>query len=156
MCPQLFPGLHVGLNTITMKVTLNRINDNYLFEAKGASGVSVLIDNKTDEPSRGARPMELLLMGLGGCSAIDVVSILKKQRQEITSYKMEVEGQRIEVREAKPFESIHVTLYLEGKIDEAKAIRAAELSFEKYCSVSITLEASVKVTYNIVLNGKKL
>tara|TARA_R100001198_G_C5151373_1_gene160682 strand:- start:156 stop:590 length:435 start_codon:yes stop_codon:yes gene_type:complete len=139
-----------------MKVTLNRINDNYLFEAKGASGVPVLIDNKTDEPSKGASPMELLLMGVGGCSAIDVVSILKKQRQEITSYKMEVVGQRKEVREAKPFEAIHVTLRLEGKIDEAKAVRAAKLSFEKYCSVSITMEASVKITYSIELNGKSL
>ncbi|MDN3724370.1 OsmC family protein [Aequorivita sp. SDUM287046] len=139
-----------------MKVSLNRINDNYLFEAKGASGVSVFIDNKTDEPSKGASPMELLLMGVGGCSAIDVVMILNKQRQEITSYKMEVEGLRKEVRDAKPFEAIHVTLYLEGKIDEAKAIRAADLSFKKYCSVSITLEASVKITYSIILNGKQL
>ncbi|CAM3280484.1 OsmC family protein [Aequorivita lipolytica] len=139
-----------------MKVSLNRVNSNYLFEAKGASGVLVLIDNKTDEPSKGASPMELLLMGVGGCSAIDVVSILQKQRQEITSYKMEVVGKRKEVRDAKPFEAIHVTLYLEGKIDEAKAIRAAQLSFEKYCSVSITLEASVKITYSIILNGEKL
>lgn len=139
-----------------MKVILERINDNDLFEAKGASGVPVLIDNKTEEESQGASPMELLLMGVGGCSAIDVVMILKKQRQEITSYKMEVEGQRKEVRDAKPFEAIHVTLYLEGKIDEAKAIRAAQLSFEKYCSVSITLEASVKITYGIILNGTKV
>jgi putative redox protein len=139
-----------------MNVTLERKNDKYLFEAKGASGVPVFIDSKTDEPSKGASPMELLLMGVGACSAIDVVSILKKQRQEITSYKMEVEGQRKEVREAKPFESIHVILYLEGEIDETKAIRAAQLSFEKYCSVSITMEASVKITYSIVLNGKKL
>lgn len=139
-----------------MKVSINRINDNYVFEAKGASGVPVLIDNSGEEEVRGASPMELLLMGVGGCSAIDVVSILKKQRQNITSYKMEVEGQRKEVREAKPFESIHVTLYLEGEIDKAKALRAAELSFEKYCSVSITMEASVKVTYNIVLNGEEI
>jgi len=139
-----------------MKVQLVRINDNYLFEAKGASGVPVLIDNKTDEPSKGASPMELLLMGVGGCNAIDIVMILKKQRQEITSYKIEVEGQRKQVRDAKPFESMYVTIYLEGKIDEAKAIRAAQLSFEKYCSVSITLEASVKITYSIVLNGKQL
>jgi len=96
------------------------------------------------------------LMGVGGCNAIDIVMILKKQRQEITSYKIEVEGQRKEVRDAKPFESMHVTIFLEGKIDEAKAIRAAQLSFEKYCSVSITLEASVKITYSIVLNGKAI
>lgn len=139
-----------------MKVSLNRINDKFLFEAKGASGVPVYIDTNTDEPSKGASPMELLLMGVGGCNAIDVVSILQKQRQEITSYSIEVEGQRKEVKEAKPFESIHVKLFLEGTIDEAKAIRAAELSFEKYCSVSITMKASVKVTYGIVLNGKEI
>lgn len=139
-----------------MKVTLDRKNDNYLFEAKGASGVPVYIDNKTEDVSKGASPMELLLMGVGGCSAIDIIMILKKQRQEITSYKMEVEGDRTEVREAKPFKKIHVMLSLEGKIDEAKAIRAAQLSFDKYCSVSITLEASVEVTYSINLNGKKL
>lgn len=139
-----------------MKVTLERKNDNYLFEAKGDSGVSVLIDSKTDEASKGSSPMELLLMGVGGCSAIDVVSILKKQRQKITSYKMEVEGKRKEVRDAKPFESIHVSIHLEGEIDEAKAVRAAALSFEKYCSVSITMEASVKITYSITLNGKSL
>ncbi len=139
-----------------MKVSLKRINEKFLFEAKGLSGVPVYIDNRTNDPSMGASPMELLLMGVGGCSAIDVIAILKKQRQEITSYKMEVSGERKEVREAKPFEAIHVKLYLEGKIDEAKAIRAAALSFEKYCSVSITLEASVKVTHTIFLNGKEL
>lgn len=139
-----------------MKVSLNRINNNFLFEAKGNSGFPVLIDSKTDEPSKGASPMELLLMGVGGCSAIDVVSILKKQRQNITSYKMEVEGKRKEVREAKPFEAIHVTIFLEGEIEESKAIRAAQLSFEKYCSVSITMEASVEITYNIILNGSEV
>lgn len=139
-----------------MKVFLERKNDKFLFEAKGDSGVPVYMDNKTDEASKGASPMELLLMGVGGCNAIDIVSILQKQRQEITSYKMEVEGERVEVREAKPFKAIHVTVFLEGKIDPAKAIRAAKLSFEKYCSVSITLEAGVKTTYSIVLNGEKL
>lgn len=138
-----------------MKVTLERRNDDYLFEAKGASGVPVYIDNKTGEEVKGASPMELLLMGVGGCSAIDVIMILKKQRQEITSYKMVVEGDRIDVRNAKPFKSIHVTLYLEGEIDPTKALRAAQLSFEKYCSVSITLEASVDITYSVVVNGRK-
>lgn len=138
-----------------MKVTLERKNDDYLFEAKGAAGVPVFIDNKTGEEVKGASPMELLLMGVGGCSAIDVIMILKKQRQEITSYKMVVEGDRIDVRKAKPFKSIHVTLYLEGEIDPTKALRAAQLSFEKYCSVSITLEASVDITYSVVVNGKK-
>ena len=64
-----------------MKVTLDRIDSDYLFEAKGSSGIPVLIDNKTRDEVKGSSPMELLLMGVGGCSAIDVISILKKQKQ---------------------------------------------------------------------------
>lgn len=139
-----------------MKVFLERKNDKFLFEAKGESGVSIFIDSKTDEPSKGASPMELILMGVGGCNAIDIVNILQKQKQQISSYKIEVEGKRKNVREAKPFKTIAVTIFLEGKIDPNKAIRAAELSFEKYCSVSITMEDAVEIKYNIVLNGEKL
>jgi putative redox protein len=139
-----------------MKVTLDRINDDYLLEAKGPNNITVLIDNKTEQEVRGAGPMELLLMAVGGCNAIDILYVLKKQRQIVTSYKVEVEGTRAEVRRARPFESIHVTIYLEGDITPEKALRAAALSFENYCSVSITLENSVKITYDVVLNGTKI
>ncbi|MAN59219.1 MAG: disulfide bond formation regulator [Flavobacteriaceae bacterium] len=139
-----------------MKVTLDRLNDAYHFEAKGASGIPVLIDNKTGDVVQGASPMELLLMGVGGCSAIDIIMILKKQRQEITAYHVEVEGARHEVALAKPFEAIHTKIYLEGDIAADKAKRAARLSFDKYCSVSMTLQAGVKITYAIILNGKEL
>lgn len=139
-----------------MKVFLNRQNDDYLFEAKGASNVSVFIDNKTNDVVKGASPMELLLMAVGGCNAIDIVSILKKQRQQITSYQIEVEGKRKEVHQAKPFESIHVRIHLEGTIAEEKARRAAALSFEKYCSVSLTLKGAVEVTYEVIVNGNKV
>lgn len=139
-----------------MKVSLNRLDDAYLFEAKGASGIPVLIDNKTREEVKGSSPMELLLMGVGGCSAIDIISILKKQKQEITGYRVEVEGERKEVKQAKPFEFIAVQVFLEGDVDPAKALRAANLSFDKYCSVSITLEPSVTITYKVFLNGQEL
>ena len=139
-----------------MKVKLNRINEDFLFEGKGANDVSVLIDNKTNDVAKGASPMELVLMAVGSCNAIDIIDILKKQRQEIKSYKIEVDGTRTDGPAAKPFESIHVIIYLEGDIDQAKAKRAAALSFEKYCSVSITLAGCVKVTYQIVLNGKEI
>lgn len=137
-----------------MNVTLSRINDDYLFEAKGAKHIPVLIDNKTGDSVKGASPMELLLMAVGSCNAIDIISILKKQRQEITSYSVEVEGDRKDTKKARPFEFINVKIYLEGSIAEDKAKRAAALSFEKYCSVSITLEPSVEITYEIILNGK--
>src|SRR5690606_10784679 len=77
-----------------------------------------------------------------------------KQRQEITDFSAEVEGERIQVDEAKPFKDIKVKFMLEGIIDPAKALRAAELSFQKYCSVSKTLEPNVTVTYEVTVNGE--
>lgn len=139
-----------------MKVRLDRIDDDYLFEAKGRSGIPVYIDNKPVNEEKGSSPMELVLMGVGGCNAIDIISILKKQRQEVTNYHIEVEGVRKDVKEARPFVAMHVIIYLEGDIVEAKAKRAAALSFEKYCSVSMTMEESVDITYEIVLNGEKI
>ncbi|MEL6811231.1 MAG: OsmC family protein [Bacteroidota bacterium] len=138
----------------SLKVTLDRRNDDYLFQAKGKTGVSVYIDNSSVEEVKGASPMELLLMGVGGCNAIDIVSILKKQRQEVTGYRIEVEGSRKEVREAKPFSAIHLRILLEGNIVPAKAKRAAELSFEKYCSVSFSIDSKIKVSHEILINGE--
>ena len=95
-------------------------------------------------------------MGVAGCSAIDVISILKKQRQEITSYSAEVDGTRVEIDGAKPFKEISVIVYLEGEIAPEKAKRAAQLSFEKYCSVSKTLEPTASIVYKVVLNNEEL
>ena len=137
-----------------MKITLDRINDDFHFQLKNERGHLVDIDNKAEFGGHdlGASPMELVLMGVAGCSAIDVISILKKQRQEITSFKAEVEGVREPVGEAKPFKVITVVFILEGKIDKVKAIRAAQLSFEKYCSVSKTLEPTATIKYKVILN----
>lgn len=139
-----------------LRVTLKRINDHYRFEAKGKTGVPVLIDNIGEEDAQGASPMELLLMGVGGCSAIDIIYILKKQRQHISDYKVIVTGTRHEVKEAKPFNNIQVAVHLEGDIDPKKAKKAAQLSFDKYCSVSITFQDSVSITYAVLVNGKKV
>ncbi len=139
-----------------MKITLNRINDDYLFECSNAAGNKVLLDNTSQEGAKGVSPMESVLMAVAGCSGIDVVSILKKQRQEITNFSAEVEGERVQVDEAKPFKKIIVKFFLEGNIDSNKAKKAAQLSFEKYCSVSKTLEPNVEVTYEISVNGQKI
>jgi putative redox protein len=95
-------------------------------------------------------------MGVAGCSGIDMISILKKQRQEITSFKADVEGVREEVGDAKPFKNIYVVFYLEGNIKEDKALKAAQLSFEKYCSVAKTVEPTATIHYKVVLNGSPL
>lgn len=138
-----------------MKITLKRLNENYHFEAKNERGNLVHIDTSKANggDDLGASPMELLLMGVAGCSAIDIISILKKQRQNITYYGAEVIGERVQVDEYKPFKNIEVKIILEGEIDPQKALRAAELSFEKYCSVSKTFEATATINYKVQLNN---
>jgi putative redox protein len=137
-----------------MKIKLNRLNDDFLFECTNEQGNSILLDNTTLPGAKGVSPMQSLLMAVAGCSGIDLVSILKKQRQQIDSFFAEVEGERVQVDEAKPFKSIKVSFFLQGNIDPKKAKKAAELSFEKYCSVSKTLEPNVEITYEVSVNGE--
>ncbi len=139
-----------------MKITLKRINDDYHFELQNERGHTLYLDNKSEFGGHdlAPSPMELLLMGVAGCSAIDIISILKKQRQTITYYYTEVEGVREPIEEAKPFKKITVTIILEGDIDEIKAQKAAQLSFEKYCSVSKTLEPTATISYQVKVNKK--
>ena len=139
-----------------MKITLNRINEDYLFECKNSLGNTILLNSVSQsENKEGVSPMESVLMAVAGCSGIDMISILKKQRQEVTSFSAEVTGERVEVDEAKPFKSILVKFFLEGNIDPNKAERAASLSFEKFCSVSKTLEPNVTVNYEVFVNMGK-
>lgn len=137
-----------------MKIKLNRLNDDFLFECTNEQGNSILLDNTTLPGAKGVSPMQSLLMAVAGCSGIDLVSILKKQRQQIDSFFAEVEGERVQVDEAKPFKAIKVSFFLQGNIDPKKAKKAAELSFEKYCSVSKTLEPNVEITYEVSVNGE--
>jgi putative redox protein len=141
-----------------MKITLNRINNDFHFELKNERGHTVALDSRAEfgGSDLAPSPMELLLMGVAGCSAIDIISILKKQRQDVTSYKAEVEGIREQIEEAKPFKKINVTIFLEGNITEEKALKAAQLSFDKYCSVSKTLEPTASINYKVVLNNNQL
>lgn len=135
-----------------MKVRLERKNNAYWFQGTGKNAIPINIDNGEN----GASPMELVLMSVGACSAVDIISILTKQKQEITKYTIEVEGDRIEIGEARPFKAIHVAIFLEGMIAPAKAKKAADLSFQKYCSVSLTLEPQVAIGYHVYVNGDKI
>ena len=123
-----------------MNVSLERLNDDYLFEVTNPNGHRVLLDNKskTEGSVKGISPMELLLMGLAGCSSIDVVDILNKQKINPTSLKMEVTGKRSENVVPALFNAITVKVILEGDFSAEKAKRAVALSFDKYCSVSKT------------------
>ena len=141
-----------------MKVALERINQDYLFKVKNSNGHSVLLDNKSKKEGEvaGISPMELLLMGLAGCSSIDVVAILNKQKLNPTSLKMEVEGERNETEIPSLFNKINVKVIVDGKISPEKIRRAVQLSFDKYCSVSKTLEHTAEINYLIFLNGTKI
>ena len=141
-----------------MKVQLERINNDYLFEVANSKGHRVLLDNnsKVEGSVKGISPMELLLMGLAGCSSIDVVAILNKQKINPTSVKMEVKGERPKGAVPALFNKINVDVILEGDFSPEKAQRAVDLSFEKYCSVSKTLEHTAKINYTIFLNGVKI
>lgn len=136
-----------------MKVALNRVNEAVHFEASSPStDVRVHIDGSPDigGEGAGARPMELVLMALGSCSVLDLISILKKQRQEITDIGIVVEGKR---KDSVPavFTHIHLVFELTGNnIDNGKANKAAELAVKKYCSVHDMLAAGgVDITYEI-------
>lgn len=138
-----------------MNVSLERINDDYLFEVTNANGMSVRLDNKskTTGEVQGISPMELLLMGVAGCSSIDIVVILNKQKINPKVLKMEVHGHRHENEVPALFYQIDIAIHLEGDFSPEKAKRAAQLSFDKYCSVSKTLEPTAKINHKIILNG---
>ena len=141
-----------------MKVNLSRVNKDYLFEVTNDNGHKVLLDNKSKKKGKveGISPMDLLLAGLAGCSSIDIISILNKQKINPTDLKMDVEGDRILDVVPSLFYKIKVNVRLEGDIPPGKAKRAVSLSFDKYCSVAKTLEYSTPIKYSIFLNGEEL
>ena len=123
------------------KIELSRVFGDYGFEANDEFGHVVKMDSSTESGGQnyGVRPMQMLLMGLAGCSAIDVIAILKKQRQDIKDYKMVVNGERQAGIEPSLWKTITIEFNLMGDIDEDKAAKAVELSMNKYCSVAATL-----------------
>ncbi|WP_395809940.1 OsmC family protein [Daejeonella sp.] len=135
-----------------MKVELKRVNDAVHFEASAPSStVKVHIDGSPEIGGQGlgVRPMEMVLMALASCSSLDLVSILKKQKQGLKDFSVSVVGER---REQLPpiFTKIHMDFTLTGDIDPAKADRAADLAVKKYCSVHDMLVAGgVEITYAI-------
>ena len=141
-----------------LRVSLNRVNQDYLFEVTNDNGHKVLLDNKSKKEGKveGISPMELLLMALAGCSSIDIIAILNKQKINPKDVKMDVEGDRIPGLVPSLFNKIKVNVRLEGEIPPEKAKRAVSLSFEKYCSVAKTLEYSTPIKYSVFLNGDEI
>ncbi len=132
------------------KIKLERVSGEFGFEATDENNHTVKMDSSPESGGQnfGVRPMQMLLMGLGGCSAIDVLTILKKQRQDVKDYKMIINGNREQGKEPSLWQDIDIEFHLYGDVDKDKAAKAVELSIDKYCSVSATLEkAGAKVTW---------
>jgi putative redox protein len=137
-----------------VKVELERVNGAFGFEAKDANGHVVRIDTsmETGGENFGVRPMQLLLMGLGGCSGIDILSILKKQRQNVTDFRMHIEGEREPGTDPSLWKNITLVFELAGDVEKEKAEKACALSMEKYCSVSETLKrAGAAINWKVVI-----
>ncbi|GGK63406.1 peroxiredoxin [Rufibacter glacialis] len=131
---------------------MNRVTGDYGFEAKDANGHLLTTDTSPENGglNAGVRPMQMLLMALGGCSGIDVVMILKKQRQELQGLRMEISGEREAGKEPSLWKKVHVVFELQGNLDVTKAERACELSMVKYCSVAETLRlAGAHITWEV-------
>jgi len=124
--------------------------ENAAFLAESESGHSLVMDGAADYGGRniGPRPMELLLMGMGGCTAFDVVLILKKSRQAVVDCVVELDATRAE-DDPKVFTAIHVHFIVRGNdLSEKHVARAVELSAEKYCSASIMLGKTATITHD--------
>ena len=131
-------------------IQINRLDNGFHLEALNENGNAVHIDGSPDigGTNQGMRPMQLLLSALGGCSTIDIISMLKKQKQELRDIKITVTGEREKDAVPSLYREAHIHFKLYGKLDENKVQKAVSLSVEKYCSVAKTLEKTAKVTYS--------
>jgi len=128
-----------------------KLVEGMTFVAESGSGHAVIVDAAPDAGGRnlGARPMELVLMGTGACSAIDVVHILRKARQPVTDCVLELEADRAEA-DPKVFTRIRMRYVVSGRgLDAAQVERAVKLSKEKYCSATIMLAKTAEIAVDI-------
>lgn len=132
-----------------VKIELRRLNDAYHLEAVNEAGNKVELDASPDigGTNRGMRPMQMLLASLGGCSSIDVISILKKQKQVLRDIRIIITGNRAKNEVPSLYEDVHIHFKLYGDLDPEKVRKAVSLSVEKYCSVAKTLEKTARITH---------
>lgn len=139
------------------KIEIIRANAQYAFDSQDENGIITKMDTKPEMGGvqYGARPMQLLLNALGGCASIDILSILRKKRQDITNYKVAIQGERQSDKEPALWREIFITFMIDGDVDRDSAKKAINLSLEKYCSVAATLRAAgATIRYELVLNGQ--
>jgi putative redox protein len=133
-----------------IKVEINRIDQDFHMEAVNEAGKKIQMDAGPADGGHelGFRPMQLLLAAFGGCSAIDLINILRKQREPIQDLKITVTGEREKGAVPSLYTEVHAHFRFFGNINRDKAERAVQLSVDKYCSVAKTLEKTAKVTHS--------
>jgi putative redox protein len=140
-----------------MRINLKRLDSDFNFEASNEDGNTIILDASPNigGHNKGMRPMQLLLAAIGGCAAIDIILILKKQKQNINFFDIEVDGEKENTSKEgiSLFKTIEVHFILNGNIDLKKAERAVKLSMEKYCSVTKILEPTAIITYKVSVNS---
>jgi putative redox protein len=132
-------------------VVLTWRSEGLLLEAITAHG-RVDLASALDGTGQGATPMELLAVALGGCTAMDVISILQKMREPLEALRVEVSGEKAD-EHPKRFLSLRVVYHLKGELDAKKVKRAIELSETRYCSVAATLRPSVRMSSHFVIES---
>lgn len=138
---------------IRIEMQRNSISD-FGFSIKDSMNHMLQTDSSSDNGGKnsGFRPMQLMLAALGSCSGIDIVSILQKQRQPLTDFKIVIEAEREQDKLPSLWKQAHMHFEFTGDIDHEKAKRAAELSVEKYCSVAETLRrAGTIITWTLTI-----
>jgi putative redox protein len=133
-----------------IKIEIGRLNDGFHMEAVNEQGKAIQMDASPDVggTNQGMRPMQVLLAAMGGCSTIDVINILKKQRQDLKDIKITVTGEREKDAVPSLYTEVHAHFKLYGNLDPDKVEKAVALSVDKYCSVAKTLEKTAKVTHS--------
>ncbi|MEP7108694.1 MAG: OsmC family protein [Ferruginibacter sp.] len=138
-----------------VEINVKRKEGDFGFEAVNATGHTIKMDTSPESGGTnfGIRPMQVLLMGMGGCSGIDIVMILKKQRQTVDNFSMKIEGERESGKDPSLWQNVKIIFELTGDIDIDKAERACELSMNKYCSVAETLRrGGTNFTWEVRVN----
>jgi putative redox protein len=137
-----------------MKITLSRENEFFHFNAKNESNLNLNIDGSSSigGENKGFSPMELMLSGMASCSTIDLLLILKKQKQLVSTINIEASAERMDTP-AKEFKSVHLHYILEGEIVEKKLERAIDLAVSKYCSALLSLNPTIVITTDFSING---
>lgn len=139
-----------------MKTTLTWVG-GAAFVGESPGGHHIVMDGPPEGGGRGLgpRPMETLLMGMGACASYDVVSILRKARQDLEDCRVEIEAERAE-KDPKVFTHIHIHFILTGRgLSENHVQRAISLSSEKYCSASVMLGKTAEITHSYEIRGEE-